>query len=118
MRFNNKPLEQVTNYKYLGVTFDTKLTYKEHIADIAIRACERLNILKRLTGMKWGCATSTLNHTYKIYVKPIIKYCWGTFITAPSWQIQKLEQPQNQAMRTITGAVKSTLYCYTQIIWT
>ena len=106
--YNNAPLEHVSKYKYLGVTFDTKLTWKDHIADITARARGRLNILKRLAGTKWGCATSTLNSTYKTYVKPVMKYCCGALITAPQQKIMKLEHLHNQAMRMITGTVKPT----------
>jgi hypothetical protein len=28
---NNKPLEQVNNIKYLGITIDNKLSFREHI---------------------------------------------------------------------------------------
>ena len=98
INLNNTPLDHVTKYKYLGVTFDTKLTWKEHIADITARSHRRLNVLKRLAGTKWGSATSTLNLTYRIFVKPVIKYCCGPLITASSQHIQKIEVLKNQAM--------------------
>ena len=37
-----------------------------------------------------------------------MKYCCGALITAPQQKIMKLEPLHNQAMRMITGAVKST----------
>lgn len=38
------------------------------------RPCKRQNILKRQAG-KWGCVRSTLNTTYKSYIRPILTCC-------------------------------------------
>lgn len=64
-----------------------------------------LTLLKRLAGKKWGCSRDTLNTTYNVYIKPIITYCGEALITANLNTIQRF---QNQSLRLITGAVKST----------
>ena len=66
--YKNTTLQQKNESTYLGVTFDTKLTWKNHTAKVSERASKRLNLLKRLAGSKWGCARSTLNTTYKMYI--------------------------------------------------
>ena len=38
--YNKAPLEHVSKYKYLGVTFDTKLTWKDHIVEITASSWE------------------------------------------------------------------------------
>nr|CUU99453.1 hypothetical transcript [Hymenolepis microstoma] len=82
--YKHTPLKQTNESTYLGVTFDTKLTWKNHIAKIAERASNRLNVLKRLAGGSlWGSARSTLNTTYKMFGQPIILYCCETLDTAP-----------------------------------
>nr|CUU99647.1 hypothetical transcript [Hymenolepis microstoma] len=80
--YKDAPLEQTNESAYLGVTFDTKLTEKNHITKIAERAFNRLNVLKRLTGSPWGSARSTPNTTYKMFVQPIMLYCCETLVTA------------------------------------
>ena len=108
LALNDEPLTHVSKFKYLGVTLDTKLTWKAHIDDLTTKSQRRFAILKRLAGCQWGCATTTLNTTYQMYIKPVLKYLCGALITASDQQIQKLELIQNQAMRLITGGVKTT----------
>lgn len=61
-----------------------------------------------LAGTKWGCSRRVLNTTYTMYIQPNLLYCSEALITAANANINKLEQIQNQALRLITGAVKST----------
>ena len=43
-----------------------------------------------------------------MYIKPTVKYCGEILITANSTNKTKLECVQNEAMRLISGSVKST----------
>ncbi|VDN97593.1 unnamed protein product [Rodentolepis nana] len=62
--------------------YHTKLTWKSHIAKIAERVSNRLNVLKRLAGGIWGCARSTLNTTNKMFIQPVMLYCFKPLITS------------------------------------
>ena len=108
LKLNNIDIKQVSKFTYLGVTFDCKLSWKDHVDEIVTKAQRRLTVIKRLAGSKWGCARSTLNTTYKMFIKPVLKYCYNSLITSPDHNIKKIDKVQNQAMRLITGAVKTT----------
>ncbi|VDO03112.1 unnamed protein product [Rodentolepis nana] len=82
--------------------------WKSHIAKIAERVSNRLNVLKRLAGSVWGCARSTLNTTYKMFIQQIMLYCCEPLITATEVTLKPLEKAHNQALRLITGGIKST----------
>ena len=43
---NNSPLHWVDTFKYLGVTTDKKLLWKDHVLDISMKASRILNLLK------------------------------------------------------------------------
>ena len=90
--------------KYLGIHLDSKLNWRQHTEKIHRKAC----ILKRLTGTKWGSPLETLNQTLKIYMKPLLTYGAEAMVTAKKNIINKLETLQNQLLRMITGAVKTT----------
>ena len=66
------------------------------------------SVLKRLAGSKWGCAWSTLNMTYQKYILPLITHSCESLVTAQPHTLKVLEHAQNQALRLITGAVKTT----------
>ncbi|KAJ4429268.1 hypothetical protein ANN_26271 [Periplaneta americana] len=80
--YNNIQLDNVHTFKYLGVTLDNKLTWKDHCSEIASRTRGRLFLLKRLAGTKWGCATSTLNcrdeHSQASSDEPIVEKCFSS----------------------------------------
>ena len=48
------------------------------------------------------------NTTYKMYIKPVMKYGSEVLITASSSTLKALETKQNNALRLITGGVKTT----------
>jgi ribonuclease HI len=108
LTYNGEVLYQKDDCKYLGVIFDNKLTWKSQIENLATKASKRLTLLKKLGGTTWGSNRSTLLTTYKMYVKPKLIYCCEALITAKKLHLNKLEIVQNQALRLITGAVKTT----------
>ena len=105
LHYNGVPLCKTYETKYLGVTLDTKLTWQKHIANISTLANRRLSLLKRLARKNWGSSQNTLSTTYTTYIQPILTYCSEILITT---NCEKLVQTQNQALRLITGAVKTT----------
>lgn len=105
LNFEGQQLSETKEAKYLGVIFDTKLTWTKQIENVIQRAERRLSLLKRLAGMKWGCSRTTLNMTYNVYIKPLFTYCNEVLVTANTRKIQTF---QNQSLRLITGAIKTT----------
>ncbi|GIX93132.1 uncharacterized protein CEXT_406151 [Caerostris extrusa] len=91
-----------------SVTFDRKLSWKLHSETIIDKASSRLPILKRLACCRWGCSRSTLNTTYKTFVLLVITYCCEPLISASKQVRKSLETFHNQALRLITGAVKTS----------
>jgi hypothetical protein len=63
-----------------------------------------------------GSSRSVLNATCKAYIKPALQYGCEAVITATSAILDKLEMIQNQALRLITGALKSTPLASMQVL--
>ena len=61
----NELIKCKKEFKFLGITFDEKLTFKAHIENTVSRCKKRLNLLKTLRGKDWGASPATLMYTYK-----------------------------------------------------
>ncbi|GBL87008.1 hypothetical protein AVEN_218719-1 [Araneus ventricosus] len=70
-------------------TFDNKLSRRLRVERLSERVTNRLSVLKRLAGCKWGCARSTINTTFNTFILPLMTYCCEAIITAPQLVINK-----------------------------
>ena len=70
-------LQKVKNAKYLGVTFDCHLSWKNHINSIAAKATATQAFLQRNTAF---CPMELKTHCY-MFVHPIMEY------SATAWPV-------------------------------
>ena len=114
---HNHVLEAVDLAKYLGIIFDSKLSFNHHIQDITKKANNTRQFLQRTLSR---CDRATKEVCYETYVRPTLEYA------SPVWDPHKgnksqanlLESAQNKAARfvmsdwswssSVTG-IKSTL---------
>jgi len=108
IRICDTPLTEVEEATYLGVTFDKRLTWKAHLAQTEAKARKRLAILRKLAGTNWGAHEKILKTIYLGTIRPILEYGSTTWMTTAKTTQQKLDKVQNQALRIITGGMKST----------
>ena len=85
--------------KFLGITFDSQLTFKQHFEDILDRCNTRYHRLKLLAGKKWGPSPSTLIQIYKQYVRPIFEYGCLSTITTSDNITSKIQRLRNKFIR-------------------
>ncbi|GFX31443.1 uncharacterized protein LOC103524116 [Trichonephila clavipes] len=117
--YNGMPVQQSYVSIYLGCALDNKLKWTKHAELVVSRVKatrKRLSILKRLTGVKWGCNRDTLNTTYKTYIQPVLNYCNEVLISASENVRKLLDTFHNQVLRMITGGVKTTLVLVMQLL--
>lgn len=101
-------LSQCDSYKYLGFILDSRLTWRPHIKYIQKRGFLATNILKALSSVHWGADPLTLSLFYKSFVRSVIDYGSFIFGNASSSNLICLDRVQNQSLRLIVGARKST----------
>ncbi|CAB0029393.1 unnamed protein product [Trichogramma brassicae] len=94
--------------KFLGVIFDYRLSFKEHINYVKKKCTSTMNIMKFLCGTYWGSHPDTLLILYKSYIRSIMDY--GSFIYLPKNKQDKLklERIQFAAIRCALGYRMST----------
>ena len=93
---------------YLGVTFDRRQTWKPHICNAETKARRKLALLRKLAGTQWGAAEAVLKNVYIGTIRPHLNYGSTTCSSASKTSNHTLDKVQNQALRLITGSMRST----------
>ena len=107
---NRKPIEYVDTFKYLGIIFDTKLTWKPHIKQQSLKAKASLFIGRKMLGKHWGLGPKVTSWLYTAIVRPILTYGAVVWITGLENKENRtiLNRIQRLACKMITGAMRST----------
>ena len=71
LKLYGETLKVYPQVKFLGITFDSQLTFKKNFEDILDRCNTRYHRLRLLSNKKWGPSPSTLIQIYKQCVRPI-----------------------------------------------
>lgn len=108
LRINENRIELVENVKYLGMWLDRSLLWNRHINEIVEKVSKFLNLLKVLSGSKWGVHPKHLRTLYISVIRSRIDF--GSFLygNCANVHLLKLDRLQNQALRTIGGFIKTT----------
>ena len=69
LKLGNDPIQFVKQAKFLGLIWDTKLTFEPHIKYLKARCQKSLNILKVLSRTDWGADQTTLLKLYHSLVR-------------------------------------------------
>ena len=116
----NELLKYEDEAKFLGVTFDSKLSFKNHIEDIIKRSRKKLNLLKALRGRTWGANPETILHSYRSYIRPLLEYSCILFAHADKQLQTKIQSIETEAIKIAFNLAPwtSNYWCYTKITFT
>lgn len=89
---NNVEIRRVFCFKYLGIMFDSKCTWKTHVNYIAQRCTKRLNFLKSISGASWGSDPHNMLIVYKSTIRAVLEYGAICFFTTAKSHKLKLER--------------------------
>ena len=101
---NNKPLEQVTTMKYLGIILDHKFTFKDHISYAAERCATLIHSLSRSAKVTWGIKHEALKTIYKGAILPLLLYGAPVWIDAMQYEYNQRKYIRVQRMINILTA--------------
>ena len=100
---------------YLGIKIDYRLLFREHISNLASKGKKAIQIMRYISGKKWGLRARVLKMLYLSYVLPKMTYGEELFSEpkrkgSPTSGItaKQLDVVQNTALRTITRCCKSS----------
>ena len=104
-------LERVSSFRFLGVIFDSGLTWGEHI-DSVVGTCRKVvNVMRCIAGQEWGASVGALVSIYVALIRARIDYGSVVYGSAARTRLGKLDVVQGLAFRVSLGGVKSAPNC-------
>ena len=108
LKLNNKEIPIVKQFKFLGLIFDSKLSFIPHLKYLKTKCSKAINILKVTGHYDWGADLKTLLALYKSLIKSKLDYGSIVYGSARSSYTKILEPIQNQALRICLGAFRTS----------
>ena len=105
LKLGSTKIKTTTSLKILGMIFDHRMTWKEHIEQLKSKCLTSLNVLKMTAHRNWGADRKTLELLYSTLVRSKMDYGSIIYDNAKNSDLQKLNPIQNSAIRLITGAL-------------
>ena len=65
LKFDGKVLKTEKKVKFLGMIFDSRLSWKDHIDYVIDKCNKRINVLKVLAGSRWGADKEMMLMVYR-----------------------------------------------------
>ena len=99
LKLYSETLKIYPQVKFLGITFDSQLTFQKHFEEILDCCNTRYHRLSLLVTKKWEPSPATLIQIYKKCVRPIFEYGSLSTITASDYITSKIQRLQNIFIR-------------------
>lgn len=94
----------VKQVKYLGVTMDTRLTWKHHVTEKLAAAQRALCSIYALINRSSRLNLKIKKNLYIMALRPIVTYAAPVWAQASRTQKQRIQRYQNKTLRMITNA--------------
>ena len=96
------PVEEST--KFLGLWWDSYLSFKKHISVLKTQCKEALNLIRVVAHLKWGGDRDTLLMLYRAIVRSKFDYGCIVYGTASNTNLRQLDSIHNSGLRLALGA--------------
>ena len=96
------PVEEST--KFLGLCWDSCLSFKKHISVLKTQCKEALNLIRVVAHVKWGGDRDTLLLLYPAIVHSKFDYGCIVYSTASNTNLRQLDSIHNSGLRLAVGA--------------
>ena len=99
-------LKSTPHLKYLGVTLDRTLTYRQHLENLRKKLTSRVALLRGFARSSWRAVADTLRTGTLALVYSTDEYC------VPAWcrstHTRMIDKPINDALRILSGCLEPT----------
>ena len=96
------PVEEST--EFLGLWWDSRLSFKKHISVLKTQCREALNLVRVVAHLKWRGDRDTLLMLYRAIVRSKLDYGCIVFGTTSNTNLRQLDSIHNSGLRLALGA--------------
>ena len=105
---NDDILPYADEVKFLGLTFDKKLTWSSHIDNLKQKVKKSLDILKVVSGFDWGADKKSLLQLYNALCCSKLDYGCQIYSSACKSKLRELDIVHNMGLRICSGAFRTS----------
>ena len=108
LKLENEQIKVVHEFKFLGILFDSKLSFIPHINYLSNKCQQALNLLRVVSNMDWGADRKVLLRLYRSLVRSKLDYGCVVYGSARQSYLRKLDSIHNQGLRLALGAFRTS----------
>ena len=105
IHIDGKQIKRVSEFTYLGVVFDERLSFNGHVKKLISKAGKRVGMVGRLRD---NLTLHSANIVYTTLIRPILDYCDTVWGCCGEGNAQALQALQNRAARIIARTDRSS----------
>ena len=105
---NKNKIKIVDETRFLGVLFDSKLTFLPHIKMLKAKCLKALDVLKVVSSTDWGADKTILLNLYRSLVRSKLDYGSIIYGSAKKSCLQILDAVHHQGLRMCLGAFRTS----------
>ena len=94
--------------KFLGLIFDSKLSFIPHITSLKSRCTKSMDLIKVLSNTTWGVDRKVLLRLYRALIRSKLDYGCIVYGSARPSYIKRLDTVHNQGLRLCLGAFRTS----------
>ena len=98
----------VSEFKFLGVIFDKKLSFLPHITALKKKCKKALNLLKVVAHSEWGADRKVLLRLYRSLIRSKLDYGSIVYGSARKSYLKILDSIHNEGLRLVLGAFRTS----------
>jgi hypothetical protein len=115
LKFKESALKIEKSARFLGVVFDSKLTWKQHAEYVTQKCQKRINLMRAVSGTRWGAEEKSLLTIYRALMRSVVDYGSIVLDSASAAISSKIQSIQTEALRICCGAMRSTAAAALQV---
>ena len=108
LKLDDMILPFADDVKFLGMTFDSKLTWAKHIDILQCKVKKTLNLLKVVSGFEWGADKKSLLRLYDALCRSKLDYGCQIYSSACNSKLNDLNVAHNMGLRICSGAYRTS----------